>query len=134
MAYFIPAELYHEFLLSFWLPACIAHLIAFGIANRNDIIMKWRLFYLGDLLGWLLVVGVTFLFIDLLHFPEWVLWIFFGAYILIISTLASNLAYFHASSNFKTIITETLVESIIVPWIAGITLGSIIAFCVWAFI
>ena len=62
MALFTDAQLI-IFLYSFWLPAHIVHLIAFIIANKDDIYLDWKTFFLGDLGGWGLVCGVTALLV-----------------------------------------------------------------------
>ncbi|QEE15234.1 hypothetical protein DSAG12_01058 [Promethearchaeum syntrophicum] len=130
MALFTDAQLI-IFLYSFWLPAHIAHLIFFIIANKDDIYLDWKIFFLGDLGGWGLVCGVTALFVYIIPAtPEWVILTFYGIHILLISTLLTDVSMSEESislTNLKAYVLETLVESILIPWAAGIVIGAISA-------
>ncbi len=130
MALFTDAQLI-IFLYSFWLPAHIVHLIAFIIANKDDIYLDWKTFFLGDLGGWGLVCGVTALLIYIIPAtPHWVLYLFYGIHILILSTMLTDVSMSQESisiANFKSIIVETLIESILIPWAAGIIIGAGVA-------
>ena len=132
MALFTDAQLI-TFLFSFWLPAHIIHLIAFMWANRDDIYLDWKTFYLGDLGGWGLVCGITALLIYIIPAPHWVLYLFYVIHILILSTMLTDVSMSQETisiANLKAIIVETLVESILIPWGAGIVFGAIVALLV----
>lgn len=122
-----------ELLYLFWLPAHVAHLIGSMIANRNDIFIDWRIFFLGDLAGWGLLCGFTALVLYLTEWPIWVLWVYYGIHILIISTIMTDSALYQETlsvSSVGKIITETLVESMLIPWVAGFAVGIL---SVWIF-
>jgi len=127
MALFTDAQLI-IFLYSFWLPAHITHLIAFIFANKDDIYLDWKIFFLGDLGGWGLVCAVTALLIYIIpSTPEWVILTFYGVHILLISTLLTDGSMSEESisfTNLKAYVLETLVESILIPWAAGIVIGA----------
>jgi len=122
------------FLYSFWLPAHIVHLIAFMWANRDDIYLDWKIFYLGDLGGWGLVCGITLLLIYIIpETPHWVLYLFYVIHILLLSTMLTDVSLSQETisiANLKAIIVETLIESILIPWGAGIVIGSGVALLV----
>lgn len=116
-------------LFTFWLAAHIAHLIAFIFANLDDIFIS-KVFFLGDLAGWGLVCGMTLLLINVWHSPRWVIWVYYALHILVISTIFSDLALYQDSialTDIKALIRETLVESLLIPWGVGITVGVISA-------
>ena len=117
-------------LFTFWAVAQVAHLIAFIFANRDDIFIS-KIFWLGDLASWGLICGMTILFVNVWGSPRWLIWLYYGIHILIISTIFSDLALFQDSvslTNLKELFRETLIESILIPWGAGIVLGVISAF------
>lgn len=122
------------FLYSFWLPAHFVHLIAFIIANKDDIYLDWKIFFLGDLGGWGLVCGITALIIFIIPAtPLWVLYTFYLIHILVLSTILTDVSMSQETisiANFKAIIIETLVESILIPWAAGIAIGAGVALLV----
>ena len=130
MALFTDAQLI-IFLYSFWLPAHIVHLIAFMIANKDDIYLDWKTFFLGDLGGWGLVCGVTALLVLVIDpTPYWVLYTYYVIHILLLSTMLTDVSLSQESisiANIKSIIVETLIESILIPWAAGIAIGAGIA-------
>ena len=119
------------FLYSFWLPAHIVHLIAFMFANKDDIYLDWKIFFLGDLGGWGLVCGVTILLAWIIpDAPQWILYTYYVIHILLISTLLTDVSMSEESisfTNLKAYIVETLIESILIPWAAGIVIGGISA-------
>ncbi len=123
------------FLFSFWLPAHIAHLIAFIWANKDDIYLDWKIFFLGDLGGWGLVCGVSALLIYVIPAtPHWVLYIYYLFHILLISTMLTDVALSQESisvTNIKAYAVETLVESILIPWAAGLVIGTGVALLVY---
>ena len=122
------------FLYSFWLPAQFAHLIAFIIANKDDIYLDWKIFYLGDLGSWGLLCGVTLLLIYIIPAtPHWVIYLYYGIHIFILSTILTDVSMSQETisiANLKAIIVETLIESILIPWGAGIVIGSGVALLV----
>jgi len=121
------------FLYSFWLPAHIIHLITFMIANKDDIYLDWKIFFLGDLGGWGLVCGVTALLLYVIPSPQWVLYAFYGIHILLLSTILTDVSMSQETisiANLKEIIVETLIESILIPWGAGIAIGAGVALLV----
>ena len=123
-----------ELLYLFWLPAHAAHLIGSMIANRNDIFIDWKVFFLGDLAGWGLLCGFTALVLYLTEWPLWVLWIYYGVHILILSTIFTDSALYQETlsvTNIAKVLTETIVESIFIPWVAGFVVGIL---SVWIFI
>ena len=114
-------------LLIFWLPAQIVHMVAFMIANWDDIFIDWKIFYLGDLAGYAIILGSTVI-ITSTNGPMWLLWTIYIVYILIISTLLTDAAMYQesmTSSKLKEVIKETLIESILIPWGCGIAVGVI---------
>ena len=130
----ITDTLLYELLYLFWLPAHVAHVIGSMIANRNDIFIDWRIFFLGDLAGWGLLCGFSALVLSLTEWPLWVLWIYYGVHILILSTIFTDSALYQETlsvNNIAKVLTETLVESILIPWTAGIATGLL---SVWLFI
>lgn len=133
MAIFTDAQLI-IFLYSFWLPAQFVHLIAFIIANKDDIYLDWKIFYLGDLGSWGLLCGVTLLLIYIIPAtPHWVIYLYYGIHIFILSTILTDVSMSQETisiANLKAIIVETLVESILIPWGAGIVIGSGVALLV----
>ena len=64
-------DLLIRLLFIFWLPAHLVHLIAFIIANLDDIFLDWKIFFLGDLAGWGLLAGVTTLWVYLLEIIQY---------------------------------------------------------------
>ena len=133
MALFTDAQLI-IFLYSFWLPAQFAHLIAFIIANKDDIYLDWKIFYLGDLGSWGLLCGVTALLLYIIPAtPYWVIYLYYVIHIFVLSTILTDVSMSQETisiANFKAIIIETLVESILIPWAAGIVIGSGVALLV----
>jgi len=130
----ITADLLIQLLYLFWLPAHLGHLIGSMIANRNDIFIDWRIFYLGDLAGWGLLCGFTALVLYLTEWPIWVLYIYYGLHILILSTIMTDSALYQETlsvNNIAKIITETLVESMLIPWVSGFAVGIL---SVWIFL
>lgn len=116
-------------LFTFWALAHVAHLIAFIFANLDDILIS-KIFFLGDLAGWGLVCGMTLLFINIWEVPRWVIWVYYVFHILVLSTIFTDLALFQDSislTNIKALFMETLIESILIPWGAGIVVGVISA-------
>ncbi|MBA7573182.1 hypothetical protein ES708_14977 [subsurface metagenome] len=121
------------FLYSFWLPAHFVHLIAFMWANKDDIYLDWKIFFLGDLGGWGLVCGVTALLLYVIPAPYWVFYTFYGIHILLLSTMLTDVSMSQETisiANLKAIIIETLIESILIPWAAGIAIGAGVALLV----
>ena len=122
------------FLYSFWLPAQFVHLIAFILANKDDIYFDWKTFYLGDLGSWGLLCGVTLLLTLVIEStPLWVLYTYYGIHIFIISTILTDVSMSQETisiANLKAIIVETLIESILIPWGAGIVVGAGVALLV----
>lgn len=122
-----------KLLLVFWLPAHFAHLIAFIIANLDDIFLDWKIFFLGDLAGWGVLCGVTLIgsFFDM---PLIWLYLYYIFHILILSTIFTDAALYQETisvSNLKMIFIETLIESILIPWAVGIGVGALFAWLVW---
>lgn len=116
-------------LFTFWAAAHVAHLIAFIFANLDDILIS-KIFFLGDLAAWGLVCGMTVLFINVWAVPRWVIWGYYIVHCLVFSTIFSDLALYQDSislTNIKALFRETLIESIIIPWGAGIVVGVISA-------
>ncbi|MHA1673663.1 MAG: hypothetical protein ACTSYI_08540 [Promethearchaeota archaeon] len=112
-------------LFTFWVAAQIGHLIAFIFANHDDIFIS-KIFWLGDLASWGLVCGMTVLLINVWAVPRWLVWVYYGIHILVLSTIFSDLALFQDSvsmTNLKELFRETMVESILIPWGAGIVIG-----------
>ncbi len=112
-------------LFTFWAAAQVAHLIAFIFANRDDIFIS-KIFWLGDLASWGLVCGMTILFINVWATPRWLIWVYYGIHILVLSTIFSDLALFQDSvslNNLKELFRETILESILIPWVVGIIIG-----------
>mgnify|MGYP006312609879 CR=1 FL=1 len=127
------ADLIH-LLFVFWLPAHLAHLISFIIANLDDIFLDWKIFMLGDIAGWGMVCGMTALWIYLLNWNIWWLYGYYIFHILILSTLFTDAALFQETisvSNLKVIFVETILESILIPWAIGIIIGGISALIFW---
>lgn len=123
-----------KLLFVFWLPAQIVHLIAFIIANIDDIFLDWKVFYLGDISGWGVICGVTLIWVNFLSISIWWLYGYYIFHILILSTLLSDAAMYQetiSASNIKAIFVETMVESILIPWGAGIGLGALAAWLLW---
>lgn len=116
-------------LFTFWAAAHVAHLIAFIFANLDDIFIS-KIFFLGDLAGWGMVCGMTILFVNVWEVPRWVIGIYYGIHILVISTIFSDIALYQDSialTNIKALFRETLIESILIPWGAGIVVGVVSA-------
>ena len=123
-----------QLLFVFWLPAHIVHLIAFILANLDDIFLDWKRFFLGDIAGWGLLCGMTMLWVFGLDISIWWLYGYYLFHIFVVSTLFTDLALYQETisvSNIKAIFVETLFESIFIPWISGILLGGIIALIFW---
>ncbi len=123
-----------KLLFIFWLPAQIVHLIAFIIANLDDIFIDWKVFFLGDIAGWGVVCGVTLLWINFLNISIWWLYGYYFLHLFLISTIFTDAALYQETisvSNLKMIFIETLVESILIPWVAGIGIGAIVAWIFW---
>jgi hypothetical protein len=121
-------------LFIFWLPAHIIHLVAFILANIDDIFLDWKRFFLGDIAGWGLLCGMTMLWVFGLDISIWWLYGYYIFHILVVSTLFTDLALYQETvsvSNIKMIFVETLFESILIPWISGILIGGIVALIFW---
>ncbi len=115
-------------LFVFWLPAYLAHLLSFIIANIDDIFFDWKRFALGDIAGWGIICGITVLFVYFLDSPRWVLYLVYGIHTLILSTIFTDASLYQetiSASNIFKIFIETLIESILIPWAAGIGVGVI---------
>ena len=113
-------------LFTFWLPAHIAHLVGFIIANVNDIYINWKIFAIGDIAGWGLLCGVTSLFVFLVDWPLWILWVYYGVHIILISTILTDACLFQESisvQSIKALVRETVIESLLIPWGAGLIAG-----------
>ncbi|MHA1511529.1 MAG: hypothetical protein ACTSRX_07405, partial [Promethearchaeota archaeon] len=102
--------------------------------NKDDIYLDWKIFYLGDLGSWGLLCGVTLLLIYIIPAtPHWVIYLYYGIHIFILSTILTDVSMSQETisiANLKAIIVETLIESILIPWGAGITIGAGVALLV----
>lgn len=126
MALWVDDWILVQALLTFWLPATIAHLIAFITANLDDIIFDWKVFWIGDVASYAVLAGVTYLNY-VFHWPGLIIWIYYLVHVLIITTVASDASMYQETisvSNFKAIFKETLIESIGIPWIIGLAVGT----------
>lgn len=115
-------------LFVFWLPAYVAHLVGFMIANHDDIFFDWKRFALGDIAGWGILCGITVLFVTFLDSPRWILYLVYGIHTLILSTIFTDASLYQetiSAANIGKIFMETLVESILIPWAAGVGVGVI---------
>ena len=76
-----------ELIWVFWLPCTIVHMIVFIIANKDDININLPTFYLGHVISWVIVSLATYFLID----SQSSLWIFYIVYVLLISTILSDI-------------------------------------------
>ena len=115
-------------LFVFWLPAYIFHLVAFMIANHDDIFFDWKRFALGDIASWGIICGITVLLVQFLDSPRWILYLVYGIHTLIISTIFTDASLYQetiSAANIWKIFMETIIESILIPWAAGVGAGVI---------
>ena len=111
----------------FWLPACIAHTITYVIVNRNDII--WSVWdFVVPPLNWGIIGGISWAFVQF-HWSQPLLWLFYLIFIMVISTLTSELIMDEDSlwgsghKGFWFTLKEEIRESFIYPWVCALIVG-----------
>lgn len=113
----------------FWLPVCISHTITYVIVNRNDIVWSLWIFVVSPL-NWAIIAGISWAFVHF-QWPQPLLWLFFTIFIVIISTLTSEIIMDEDSiwgsghNGFWMTLKQEVRESLLYPWGVALIIGII---------